>query len=113
MVWVDWTVDKLYRAFRFLLDYVIGYSAVAIMLIGTCLAVAEVMRRYIFGLVFDWGLTGKNPVKLDWDRAHLFAFEPASARFMLLEPNIALVERSDACLPGNLGGRAQDGTASA
>ena len=55
MVWIDWTVDKLYRAFRFLLDYVIGYSAVAIMLLGTCLAVAEVMRRYVFGLVFDWG----------------------------------------------------------
>ncbi len=52
---MDWTVDKLYRGFRFLLDYVIGYSAIAIMLIGTTLAVAEVARRYIFGVVFDWG----------------------------------------------------------
>ena len=55
MAWVDWTVDKLYRGFRFILDYVIGYSAVAIMLLGTCLAVAEVLRRYVFGQVFDWG----------------------------------------------------------
>ncbi|MGI9423948.1 MAG: TRAP transporter small permease [Hyphomicrobiaceae bacterium] len=55
MVWVDWTIDRLYRGFRFLLDYVIGYSAVLIMLLGTCLAVAEVTRRYVFGLVFDWG----------------------------------------------------------
>ena len=55
MAWVDWTIDKLYRAFRFLLDYVVGYSAVLIMLVGTGLAVAEVMRRYVFGVVFDWG----------------------------------------------------------
>ena len=52
---MDWAVDRLYRGFRFLLDYVVGYSAIIIMLVGTGLAVAEVMRRYIFGLVFDWG----------------------------------------------------------
>lgn len=52
---MDWIFDRLYRVFRFLLDYVIGYSAVLIMLVGTALAVAEVARRYIFGLVFDWG----------------------------------------------------------
>lgn len=52
---MDWLVDKLYRVFRFLLDYVIGYSAILIMLVGTGLAVAEVARRYIFGVVFDWG----------------------------------------------------------
>ena len=52
---MDWAVDRLYRGFRFFLDYVVGYSAVLIMLLGTCLAVAEVLRRYIFGLVFDWG----------------------------------------------------------
>jgi len=52
---MDWIVDKLYRGFRFLLDYVIGYSAVLIMFLGTLLAVAEVARRYIFGVVFDWG----------------------------------------------------------
>ena len=52
---MDWVVDKLYRGFRFLLDYVVGYSAIVIMLVGTLLAVAEVLRRYIFGVVFDWG----------------------------------------------------------
>ena len=52
---MDLVVDKLYRGFRFLLDYVIGYSAIVIMLVGTLLAVAEVLRRYVFGLVFDWG----------------------------------------------------------
>ena len=52
---MDWIVDKLYRIFRFLLDYVIGYSAILIMLLGTLLAVAEVLRRYVFGVVFDWG----------------------------------------------------------
>ena len=52
---MDWVVDRLYRGFRFILDYVIGYSAVAIMFIGTWLAIAEVARRYLFGVVFDWG----------------------------------------------------------
>lgn len=50
--------------------------------------------KALLGLVFDWGLTGKNPVKLDWDRAHLFAFEPGDSRFSLLEPNIPLVDRA-------------------
>jgi len=52
---MDWIVDRLYRVFRFFLDYIIGYSAIVIMLLGTMLAVAEVARRYIFGVVFDWG----------------------------------------------------------
>jgi len=52
---MDLVVDKLYRAFRFLLDYVIGYSAIAILFLGTWLAISEVARRYIFGAVFDWG----------------------------------------------------------
>ncbi len=52
---MDWLVDRLYRVFRFVLDYAVGYCAVAIMFLGTLLAVAEVLRRYVFGLVFDWG----------------------------------------------------------
>lgn len=52
---MDWVVDKLYRGFRFVLDYIVGYSAIVIMLLGTLLAVAEVLRRYVFGVVFDWG----------------------------------------------------------
>lgn len=52
---MDSVIDKLYRAFRFLLDTVIGYSAIAIMLVGTTLAISEVARRYMFKTVFDWG----------------------------------------------------------
>lgn len=52
---MDWIVDKLYRVFRFFLDYLIGYSAILIMLLGTILAVTEVVRRYVFSQVFDWG----------------------------------------------------------
>lgn len=52
---MDWIVDRLYRVFRFLLDTVVGYGAVFIMIVGTWLAIAEVARRYMFGVVFDWG----------------------------------------------------------
>lgn len=52
---MDWIVDRLYRVFRFLLDTVVGYGAVIIMIVGTWLAIAEVARRYMFGVVFDWG----------------------------------------------------------
>lgn len=52
---MDAIVDKAYRVFRFLLDQVIGYSAIVVMLLGTCLAISEVIRRYIFSTVFDWG----------------------------------------------------------
>ena len=52
---MDSIVDKLYRGFRFLLDNVIGYTAIVIMLAGTCLAISEVARRYMFKTVFDWG----------------------------------------------------------
>ncbi|MFT7576975.1 MAG: TRAP-type C4-dicarboxylate transport system permease small subunit [Alphaproteobacteria bacterium] len=52
---MDWIVDKLYRGFRFLLDYVVAYVAMLAMFLGTWLAISEVARRYIFGVVFDWG----------------------------------------------------------
>jgi len=52
---MDWIVDKLYRAFRFLLDGVIAHLAMLVMFLGTWLAISEVARRYIFGVVFDWG----------------------------------------------------------
>ncbi len=52
---MDSIFDKLYRIFRFLLDNIIGYSAILIMLAGTCLAISEVARRYLFDTVFDWG----------------------------------------------------------
>ena len=52
---MDWFVDRLYRVFRFLLEYVVGYGAMLIMFLATWLAIFEVARRYMFGLVFDWG----------------------------------------------------------
>ncbi len=52
---MDRIVDRIYRVFRFLLDTIVGYGAMLIMLVGTWLAIAEVARRYIFGVVFDWG----------------------------------------------------------
>ena len=52
---MDWIIDKLYRGFRFLLDGVIGHGAMLVMFLGTWLAIAEVARRYVFSVVFDWG----------------------------------------------------------
>ena len=52
---MDWIVDRLYRIFRVVLDGIIGYGAMLIMFLGTWLAIAEVGRRYVFGVVFDWG----------------------------------------------------------
>ena len=52
---MDFLIDRLYRGFRFLLDYVIGYGAMLAMVLATWLAIAEVARRYVFGVVFDWG----------------------------------------------------------
>lgn len=52
---IDAFVDKLYRGFRFLLDSIVGYGAAAVMFLGTWLAIMEVLRRYVFGVVFPWG----------------------------------------------------------
>jgi len=52
---MDYVVDRLYRGFRFLLDNVIGTVSVLVMFAATWLAIAEVFRRYVFGVVFDWG----------------------------------------------------------
>jgi len=52
---MDAIIDKIYRAFRFLLDWVIGYGASMVMLASTGLAIAEIIRRYIFRTTFHWG----------------------------------------------------------
>ncbi|MEM7408389.1 MAG: TRAP transporter small permease [Pseudomonadota bacterium] len=53
---VNWlSIDGAYRAFRFLLDNVVGYGAALAMFLATWLAIFEVARRYIFGVVFPWG----------------------------------------------------------
>lgn len=52
---MDFVIDRIYRLFRFLLDDVIGNLAVLAMFLGTGLAIVEVFRRYVFGVVYDWG----------------------------------------------------------
>lgn len=52
---MDFVFDRVYRVVRFLLDDVIGNLAIAAMFFGTFLAIVEVFRRYVFGVVFDWG----------------------------------------------------------
>lgn len=48
-------LDRTYRVFRFLLDNVVGHGAAIIMLASVLLAMFEIIRRYIFGVVYDWG----------------------------------------------------------
>jgi TRAP-type C4-dicarboxylate transport system permease small subunit len=52
---MELVVDRAYRAFRFLIDKVIGNCAAFVMLAGTCLAIVEIVRRYLLGFVFEWG----------------------------------------------------------
>lgn len=52
---MDYLFDRIYRVVRFLLDEVIGNLAVLAMFLGTALAIFEVFRRYVFGVVYDWG----------------------------------------------------------
>lgn len=52
---MDFIFDRAYRVIRFLLDDVIGNLAVLAMFLGTGLAIFEVFRRYVFGVVYDWG----------------------------------------------------------
>ncbi|MFN4089200.1 MAG: TRAP transporter small permease [Alphaproteobacteria bacterium] len=48
-------IDRTYRAIRFVIDWIIGYSAAVVMLGATCFAIVEIIRRYMFGVVFHWG----------------------------------------------------------
>lgn len=52
---MDTVLDRIYRVIRFILDDLIGNLAVLAMFLGTGLAILEVLRRYVFGVVFDWG----------------------------------------------------------
>jgi TRAP-type C4-dicarboxylate transport system permease small subunit len=48
-------IDKTYRGVRFLLDVVVANCAAFVLLASTLLALAEIVRRYLFGVVFVWG----------------------------------------------------------
>lgn len=52
---MELALDRAYRGYRFLLDNVVGYAAALIMLGAVTLAVVEIIRRYIFGLTYEWG----------------------------------------------------------
>lgn len=52
---MDVLMDRLYRGFRFILDGIVARGAAIVMLAATSLAIAEVIRRYIFGVTFHWG----------------------------------------------------------
>jgi TRAP-type C4-dicarboxylate transport system permease small subunit len=49
-------LDRLYWVFRVvILDGIVGYGAAIVLLGSTLLAIYEIIRRYILGVVFDWG----------------------------------------------------------
>lgn len=52
---MDLVFDRAYRVLRFLLDRVVGYAAVLVMFAATSLAIFEVFRRYVLGVVYPWG----------------------------------------------------------
>ena len=52
---MDTVFDRAYRVARFILDDIIGNLAILAMFLGTGLAILEVFRRYVFGVVYDWG----------------------------------------------------------
>jgi TRAP-type C4-dicarboxylate transport system permease small subunit len=52
---MELVLDRTYRAYRYFLDNVVGYAAAIIMVGAVTLAVVEIIRRYIFGLTYEWG----------------------------------------------------------
>lgn len=52
---MDATMDRAYRAIRYILDNVFGNIASIGLLAGTLFAIVEIIRRYLFNVVFEWG----------------------------------------------------------
>lgn len=48
-------IDKTYRGVRYFFDVIVANCAAFVLLGSTVLALAEIVRRYLFGTVFDWG----------------------------------------------------------
>lgn len=48
-------LDGIYRKYRYVLENIIGHGAALVMLASVLLAIFEILRRYIFGVVYDWG----------------------------------------------------------
>ena len=49
--------------------------------------------RVALTLATDWRMLGKPPLRLAWDRAHLFHLSPSDASLRVVEPNIELTSR--------------------
>lgn len=52
---MDKLLDNTYRALNFFTNRIIGYLAASVMLGATCLALLEIFRRYVLGVVWHWG----------------------------------------------------------
>lgn len=52
---MDDVMDTTYRGIRWVLDKVVGNIAALGLLAGTLFAIVEIVRRYMFGVVFEWG----------------------------------------------------------
>ncbi len=52
---MDAQMDRAYRLIRWILDNVFGNIAAIGLLVGTLFAILEIVRRYLFGVVFQWG----------------------------------------------------------
>jgi TRAP-type C4-dicarboxylate transport system permease small subunit len=52
---METVIDKTYRGVRFFLDVIVANAAALVLLAATILALAEIIRRYLIGVVFDWG----------------------------------------------------------
>ena len=52
---MDLIVDRAYRAVRFFIDVIIANGAAVVLLGATLLALVEIVRRYLFGVVYEWG----------------------------------------------------------
>lgn len=52
---MDAAMDRAYRVIRYVLDNIFGNIAAIGLLIGTLFAIVEIIRRYLFDVVFEWG----------------------------------------------------------
>lgn len=48
-------MDRIYHVIRYILDTIFGNIAAVGLLVGTLFALFEIVRRYMFGVVFEWG----------------------------------------------------------
>jgi TRAP-type C4-dicarboxylate transport system permease small subunit len=52
---LDDVLDRIYRGLQFFTNSIVGNMAAFVMLCCVLLANLEIIRRYVFGVVFNWG----------------------------------------------------------